>query len=39
MDNQSVNSIRFKKEIEELIEPVKYLPEGKTRVLFDGMYT
>ena len=39
MDNQSVNSIQFKKEIEDFIELVAYLPEGKTHVIFDGMYT
>ena len=38
MANKSVHTFQFKKEIQELVESVIYLPEGKTHVLFDGMY-
>ena len=39
MDTQSAYQFQFKKEIEELCEPMIYVPEGGTHIRFEGMDT
>ena len=36
MENKLVPTFQFKKEIEELSEPMIYVPEGKTHIRLEG---
>ena len=39
MDTQSACKFQFKKEIEEICEPMIYVPEGRTHIRLEGMDT